>query len=453
MNLQIFGSVVNQAFTPAPPSPPLDEARLDDWAMTSLSAEDYPRPQVSYCLRGVVADDTVSTWFCWRADLNHATSAEDAEEMARAIPIASRELAQVNTLARGKDLVKKIAEHSGQAWVVILSPSGEWQSRQLADLAEEDDLVSQLAFATVYLPAASGGLSAGLPDTSMAAFRLAVPDAVDENVWIRVLLRDVGDAIEASRLLPDGDIENLGIFETDRAAMKALCQAMHAKRVHVSGSDVAGLRDIQSSTAPLRIAYLQKRTTQTQTGGEADLASLTDCTVQLRSHLELARAVAIRLTQRLGLEAGLADVIVEACERHDAGKNRRWWQAAIGNEVGQPLAKSGESFFNHDLNAGYRHEFGSLLEAAEDPRLANHTNRELILHLIAAHHGWGRPSFEPAAYDRSRPASVCEEVAHEAALRFARLQRRYGWWQLAFLEALVKCVDAIASANPNWTNP
>jgi CRISPR-associated endonuclease/helicase Cas3 len=262
----------------------------------------------------------------------------------------------------------------------------------------------------------------------------------------------VEDGVEASRLLPDGKTENLGIFETDRAAIKALCQAMHAKRVHVSGRDVTGLRDIQADSAATRIVYLQKKTTEMQTGSETDLASLTGGTVQLRSHSDTARAVAISLTQRPGLDAGLADVIVIACERHDTGKNRRWWQAAIGNEGPEPLAKSSESFFDHDLNAGYRHEFGSLLEAADDQSLTTHPHRELILHLIAAHHGWGRPSFEPTAYDRSRPRSVCEQVAHEVALRFARLQRRYGWWQLAYLEALVKCVDAIASANPNWQN-
>jgi hypothetical protein len=30
-------------------------------------------------------------------------------------------------------------------------------------------------------------------------------------------------------------------------------------------------------------------------------------------------------------------------------------------------------------------------------------------------------------------------------LRFNRLQRQYGWWQLAYLEAVLKAADAMAS--------
>jgi CRISPR-associated endonuclease/helicase Cas3 len=450
MNLQRH--VVNQAFTPAPPSPPLDESRVDDWAMTSLSAEGYQRPQVSYWLRGVVADDTMTTGFCWRSDLAYASTPDDAKAMARAIPASPREVAQVNTLARGKDLVRKIAEHHGQAWAVILSSAGTWQACRLTELAEDEDLVSQLAFATVYLPSTAGGFLFGLPNTTPAAFKLPVPDAVDERLWIRVVLRDSEDGILAAKLHANGDFEEAGVFGTDSEAVKALCQQWQAKRVHISGGDPTGMHDVEFKPGLLRVAYLQPRTTEALTGSETDLASLASTPVPLLSHLEISRLVATRLTQALGLDAVLADAIIKACERHDTGKDRKWWQDAIGNTDREPLAKSGEFIFNNELNAGYRHEFGSLLEAAADPSLDNHPRRELIFHLIAAHHGWGRPSFEPTAYDRSQPKPVCEQVNHEAALRYARLQHEYGWWQLAYLEALVKCVDAIASANPNWSN-
>ena len=86
-----------------------------------------------------------------------------------------------------------------------------------------------------------------------------------------------------------------------------------------------------------------------------------------------------------------------------------------------------------------------MLEVEGDPSLAEHPQRDLILHQIAAHHGWARPEFQPQAYDRAQPIWVCKHAADEAALRFARLQRAFGWWGLAYLEALVKCVDILAS--------
>ena len=89
----------------------------------------------------------------------------------------------------------------------------------------------------------------------------------------------------------------------------------------------------------------------------------------------------------------------------------------------------------------------------DDPVLAKHPRRYLILHLIAAHHGWARPTFEPQLTTGRARRRFAERVAREAAARFARLQGEQGWWQLAYLEALVKCADAIASANPDWPEP
>ena len=44
-----------------------------------------------------------------------------------------------------------------------------------------------------------------------------------------------------------------------------------------------------------------------------------------------------------------------------------------------------------------------------------------------------------------RPQDVADEVAREVPRRFARLQRRYGRWGLAWLESLVRAADALAS--------
>jgi CRISPR-associated endonuclease/helicase Cas3 len=111
------------------------------------------------------------------------------------------------------------------------------------------------------------------------------------------------------------------------------------------------------------------------------------------------------------------------------------------------LAKSGRRGFVSRLSGEYRHEFGSLRETAADPAIRNHPECDLILHLIAAHHGWSRPYFKPEQWDISDGVSDEEnaEIAVEAMRRFARLQRRFGHWSLAWLEALMRSADYIAT--------
>ncbi|MBZ0229748.1 MAG: hypothetical protein K8F58_15040, partial [Bauldia sp.] len=90
-----------------------------------------------------------------------------------------------------------------------------------------------------------------------------------------------------------------------------------------------------------------------------------------------------------------------------------------------------------------RHEFGSLREASADDVVRKHPERDLILHLIAAHHGWGRPHFNEEHWDIAEDAGEEENaaVATEALRRFARLQRRFGRWGLAWLESLLRSAD------------
>jgi CRISPR-associated endonuclease/helicase Cas3 len=69
----------------------------------------------------------------------------------------------------------------------------------------------------------------------------------------------------------------------------------------------------------------------------------------------------------------------------------------------------------------------------------------LVLHLIAAHHGWSRPHFKSNAWDPDVSDEDNSAAAAEAMRRFARLQRRFGRWGLAWLEALVRAADYAAT--------
>src|SRR5262249_27240904 len=137
---------------------------------------------------------------------------------------------------------------------------------------------------------------------------------------------------------------------------------------------------------------------------------------------------------------------------HDLGKARKVWQQSIGNRnyPKEVLAKSGGTMKPTELN-DYRHEFGSLLDIQKEPEFTSQPDhvRDLILHLIATHPGRGRPCFaDHEAFDPERSEAAAVAVAREVPTRFARLQRKYGRWGLAYLESLLRAADAEASANP-----
>jgi len=163
-----------------------------------------------------------------------------------------------------------------------------------------------------------------------------------------------------------------------------------------------------------------------------------------------------RIVSALNLPPELQDAIALAAKWHDLGKRRELWQRSIGNPNPTDwYAKSGRGWRPHEIT-DYRHEFGSLLDVlAEEEFIALNDKPELqdlVLHLIAAHHGRGRPHFpQDEAFDPHRPQGETDAKAAEVPRRFARLQRKYGRWGLAYLESLLRAADWTASAEPSAT--
>jgi CRISPR-associated endonuclease/helicase Cas3 len=152
------------------------------------------------------------------------------------------------------------------------------------------------------------------------------------------------------------------------------------------------------------------------------------------------------IVSRLPLDQPLKDAVITAAELHDHGKRRKLFQQVLGNSKypARLLAKSGRN--GRRIKETYRHEFGSLLDV--DSRVRG-DHRDLILHLIGAHHGRGRPHFpSDEAFDPERSRAEAEAMAAEVPRRFGRLQRKYGRWGLAYLESLLRAADWAASANP-----
>jgi CRISPR-associated endonuclease/helicase Cas3 len=319
--------------------------------------------------------------------------------------------------------------------LVILSVDGQGERVQLREL---DGWRDRLAYATVILPPEVGGLALGIPDPEVAG-RL-VPDVADEpGRRERWHVAVTNGAWEATPIVDGLPVDVPLILEGGSfAAAVASLEASRSLESLLVIPDTQDDEDIASGTV-----YLVSR--EPHLPDEQDLASVRATTQGLEEHLSRVGSAAEALTRALHLSDGLASALRLAGELHDRGKARRWWQLAVGNTGPEPLAKCFGRATNWALMGGYRHEFGSLLEVATLDQVTQHPLAELVLHLVAAHHGHARPGFAERAFDRGFSLDENRAAAREAALRFVRLQREYGWWTLAYLEALLKAADAMGS--------
>ena len=181
--------------------------------------------------------------------------------------------------------------------------------------------------------------------------------------------------------------------------------------------------------------------------GAGEMTWLGGVTQTLEEHGRLVGEAIRRIARSLGLEASLVEALGLAGEWHDAGKSRRVWQLAAGVRPGGPaLAKSRRGRFRPGWLGGYRHEFASVADA-ERSLPADTPHRDLILHLIAAHHGWARPGFpRPEQWDPDASPAANRALAERIADRYARLSAEHGPWRLAWLEAILKAADAWVSS-------
>ena len=202
-----------------------------------------------------------------------------------------------------------------------------------------------------------------------------------------------------------------------------------------------------------------------------DETSNTNTRITLEQHTKDVKTAVHAFTTRL--LPSFVETFDRAAQLHDAGKVDLRFQALLhgGDQLAaafspKPLAK-GEALttgfyksirMKSGLPDHFRHELISLHFAAKG--CEDQAGRDLILHLIASHHGYCRP-FAPVVRDANPPEAVWEGTQISAGERLAspahalssgvqrrfwKMNRDFGWWGSAYLEACLRLADWAASA-------
>ncbi len=207
---------------------------------------------------------------------------------------------------------------------------------------------------------------------------------------------------------------------------------------------------------------------------ELDELSLSATAVALLAHGGGVGSRAAAVARAIGLSEALARRVDRAGRFHDVGKAdarfQRWLDplaeavgevaksqrprsAWIGDRVaaGWPAGGRHEALSSRLVQVWLEAERGAAeAEVADDP--------DLLIHLVATHHGHGRPFTLPVT--DSAPAEVGFELDGlnvsasgdlsvpdwDQPARFRRLTDRYGHWGLALLEAILRQSDHAVSA-------
>lgn len=400
------------AFAPPPVVLPATDILFDAWALTTIKDKLPGRPKVEPYLHGIAEWQPPETHVAWREEVGEITGDLLKEykpaELLEEYPLKPHELLKDNS-RRVFDRLKKLpAAPDTPVW--LQAEDGTVEYTTLGEITSGD--ADDLNFLTVILPPTAGGLSSqGMLDEKATD---RVPDVADE--WFvdkaktkRHRIREwdddpvpdemhLIDTIDTKPEADESDEESAGhrfwhwfavANEGDKSAKKPVLWEVHV------GDVVKRAKEIVAN---------------------------------------------------LPLDQKLKDAIITAADFHDHGKRRKLFQRVLGNTNPKVwLAKSGKK--GGRVKELYRHEFGSLLDVDE---LVKGEHRELILHLIAAHHGRARPHFpQDEAFDPERPHDAAQKLAAEVPRRFAQLQRKYGRWGLAYLESLLRAADWAASANPS----
>ena len=453
--------IVEAATSAAPLYPELTRPLLDAWAMTSFDQHEG-RPEVGPWLRGWEEDEEAQTDVVWRNFLPYRRVGGDTfvppsmvADFFRTAPAHATEKLEAGTDRVVDWLLKRVARiakrgttgmDDGDIVAILLDRDGTLvESASLGHL-------KYLAEPARSMTKAQGRVRNRRKDEWKRELRGRLL-VVDKRICgcREGMLDDKCD-----RDVPTADADERWRSVTEDASSETSRPIIRFRVRHVTAGDGDEGLDLPEDTKDWR--HVRTFETRVDEGGlpsqglavekwhndseDEEGRSVLSVPQLLRDHGTEVANRARQIAKRLELPDDEIEALVIAGRVHDDGKAAGRWQRAMNApDDGRIYAKT-RGGGNPRLLEGYRHEFGSLLKA-EEMGLPERI-RDLVLHLIAAHHGYARPLI---SYDgcEDGPPSYLESKAGEAALRFVRLQKEYGPWGLAWREAILRAADQSAS--------
>ncbi len=435
--------LINDASSAAPLRPALNRALVDAWSMTSLP-EHTGRPEVQPWLRGWVEEDPQTT-VVWRKHLpvraKPQVTKKEIEDFFEAAPIHASETLETETWRVMKWLQARAETHipDGDIGMLLGMDVKLVQQLKRQDVppskgtsdSDKKGFQSLLSGKILVISANLCGLKDGL--LSNGADK--TPATADGDApWM--------DADAATPVIPFRIIERGA--ESDEYNDDVWRESLRF--------------DLERSEDGEATHWFSIQKWRDTSNNENDRAEGRPQALDEHQCWTAERAETIG--KRLGLPECYLTMLATAARLHDEGKRASNWQRAFRAErdakkfkIDGPLAKT-RGPITQAVLGGYRHEFGSLPYAKGNDSFKSLPGnlQDLALHLIAAHHGYARPLIAATGCEDA-PPSTLEERAREVALRFARLQKRWGPWGLAWWEALLRAADVQASRdNDNREN-
>lgn len=465
---------IDQATTPEPLHPALSRALVDAWSMTSLEHH-TGRPEVAPWLRGWVEEEPQTT-IIWRTYLPLSIaddgrmampSKKAIEAFFEAAPPHESEKLETEThravgfvqgrartlLERGWDVPEKRADVDDDALAtgddIETAEAGAPPTvPQIKELRRED--IVAFAFSP------DGGHTARYTLGELAQERKGrAKDEFHDELIGKMLIMDTRFGGLANGLLkyesdadfPTADASDAWSEEAGFRVRRATPENYASKEEDWRFEDDLILRtDGNGDPTEWLVVEHYQNAAQSEEGRSVSKPQ------ELGEHQSWAAQKAREIAAKIGLSGAPAEALALAAFLHDEGKRAQRWQRAFKARrdaercgLTGPLAKT-RGPIDQAILDGYRHELGSLPYVEQNAEFKDLPDdwRELVLHLVAAHHGQARPVIETRGCEDG-PPSLLEERARDVALRFARLQKRWGPWGLAWWEALLRAADQQAS--------